>query len=69
MKAEDHFAGSLNDDQMLTIENTDQAQKYETYAARMIDIKTTVPLAGTSNDDTRHPTPLKWWHSKLNLPR
>ena len=42
MKAEDHVTVSLHDDQVLTIENTDQdIKKYETYVARMIDTKTT----------------------------
>jgi hypothetical protein len=52
IKAEDHIAGLLNDDQMLTMENTDQSiKKYETYAARVIDTNTTVLLASASNDD------------------
>ena len=40
MKAEDHVADWLNDDQMMTIENhsTDKdIKKYETYVASMID--------------------------------
>ena len=45
MKAEDHVAGLSNNDQMLTFENTDQTiKKYETYAASLIDTKTTVCL-------------------------
>ena len=45
MKTEDHFAGLLNDDQMPTIENTDEViKKYETYTVRMIDTKTRVLL-------------------------
>ena len=57
MKAEVHVAGLLNDDQILTIENTDQdIKKYETYAARMIDTKTTVLLAELA---PRMTTPLK----------
>jgi len=64
MKAEDHVAGLLNDHQMPTIENTDQViKKYETYAVRMIDTKTTDLVPGNSNLMT---TPLKCWHSKLN---
>ena len=40
MKAEDHVADWLNDDQMMTIENhsTDKdIKKYETYVDSMID--------------------------------
>ena len=47
----------FNDDQMLTIENTDQSiKKYETYAIRMIDTKTTVLLPESV---PRMTTPLK----------
>ena len=47
------FVCLLNDDQMLTIENTDQViKKHVTYVTRMIDTKTTVLLGDTSNDDT-----------------
>ena len=66
MKTEDHVPGLLTDDQMPTIENTDQViKKYETYAVRMIDTKTTVLLPGDSDLMT---TLLKCWHSKLNSP-
>ena len=48
----------FNDDQMLTIENTDQSiKKYETYAIRMIDTKTTVLLPESA---PRMTTPLKY---------
>ena len=51
IKVEDHITGLLNDDQMLTMENTDQdIKKHETYAARVIDTNTTVFLADASND-------------------
>jgi hypothetical protein len=43
MKAEDHVAGLSNNKQMLTFENIDQTiTMYETYAARLIDTKTTI---------------------------
>jgi hypothetical protein len=48
IKSEDYIA----DDQMLTIENTDQAIKvFENCASRAIDPTTTVLLAGASHDD------------------
>ena len=52
IKTEDHITDLLNDDQMLTIENTDQTiKKYETYVVRVIDTNTTVLLVGAFNDD------------------
>jgi hypothetical protein len=43
----------LNDDQILTIENTDQTIKtFEKYVSRTIESNTTVLLAGASNEDT-----------------
>jgi hypothetical protein len=60
IKTEDHIAGLLNDDQMLTIENTDQAVKtYENYASRAIETNTTVLLAGASNHDSPEVVALK----------
>ena len=57
MKADVHVAGLLNDDQILTIENTDQdIKKYETNTVRIIDTKTTVLLAELM---PRMMTPLK----------
>ena len=54
------FVCLLNDDQMLTIENTDQViKKHVTYETRMIDTKTTVLLGDTSNDDTPEVLTLK----------
>ncbi len=42
----------LNDDQMLTIENTDQTVKtFENCVSRAIEPNTTVLLAGASNHD------------------
>jgi hypothetical protein len=53
IKAEEHIVGLLNDDQMLTIENTDQATRtYENYASRAIETNTTVLLADASNDNS-----------------
>ena len=52
IKTEDHRTDLLNDDQILTIENTDQSiKKYEAYSVRVIDTNTTVLLTGASNDD------------------
>jgi hypothetical protein len=60
IKTEDHIAGLLNDDQMLTIENTDKAIKtYENYASRAIETNTTVLLADVSNDDNPEVVALK----------
>jgi hypothetical protein len=52
IKAEDYIAGLLNDDQMLTIENTDQTIKvFENCASRAIEPTTTFLLTGASHDD------------------
>ncbi len=52
MFSEDHIAGLSNDDQMLTMENTNQTiKKYETYSVMVIDTNTTVLLADASNHD------------------
>jgi len=60
MKAEDHLFGNLNYDQMLTLENTDAAiGKYETHAARKIDVKSTVFLVSDTNGDTQEVLALK----------
>ncbi len=53
IKTEDRIGDLLNDDQMLTIENTDQTIKtFENYVSRRIDSNTTVLLAGTFYEDT-----------------
>ncbi len=52
IKVEDYIAGLLNDDQILTIENTDQTIKvFENCSSRKIEPTTTVLLAGDSHDD------------------
>ena len=52
IKAEDYIAGLLDDDQMLTIENTDQTIKvFENCASRAIEPTTTFLLTGASHDD------------------
>jgi hypothetical protein len=52
IKTEDYISGLLKDDQILTIENTDQSIKiFENYASRAIDPNATVLLAGASYDD------------------
>jgi hypothetical protein len=52
IKAEDYIAGLLNDDQKLTIENTDQVIKvFENCAFRVIEPTTTVLLTDASHDD------------------
>ncbi len=52
IKVEDYIAGLLNDDQILTIENTDQTIKvFENCAFREIESTTTFLLTGASHDD------------------
>jgi hypothetical protein len=60
IKTEDHIVGLLNDDQMLTIENTDQGIKtFQNYVSMVIETNTTVLLTDTSNDDTPEVVTLK----------
>jgi hypothetical protein len=52
IKGEDYIVGLLNYDQMLTIENADQAIKvFENCVSRVIELTTTVLLTGASHDD------------------